>query len=301
MKYINLLVALFLVSSFLAQPNTNAQTRAEKVVSTYAREKFKDQNYKSYGYGDLIKISPQEIVEIDNIKAEIDSIRNATYTDSMLAYYDSILKEKIAYVKANKLFPTYELQHRFIQKELHKQPILNDFTFTLYPDGKIKDINKVLSYELTDKEYDYYYTFHREYSLIKIYDAETRAYNATMYEYLKDLYDNEVADKAAALSTILSIVQTFDKKDYFDSTAIVQNEIRKYFKKNLNIERYNAPLFTKIQPILDSGEITAYKVFLKQTIDDKEIMHYFEFDVDYILRNVLVVEPPYEQHFIKNE
>ena len=183
-------------------------------------------------------------------------------------------------------------------KELIEKPTLYHSVFTLYPDGKVKNVVNELVYKFIDNEADYYYRYYRRSPLIIETDMEDRQYNIQTYAFLDELYLNETVDKEAAMSTILSTIQTISSTGYYDTTLLARLVVSKNLKRNKDVSNFKDISFSSVQPIKDSSNaLLGYKLFVLFENKDKEKeMLYFEFDYNYIIRNTLVVEPPYEPY-----
>ncbi len=297
MKLILLILTLNLLSAISFSQKTPGE-KAEDAISKYLTEQFKDKSYKAYYFGDLVKITPSEIISLDSLKHAVDSLqRRGKLNDSLTDLYDLQMKEKLKKIRSNKLFPTYEMDHFFVIREPFKEEILYHTLFTLYPDGKVKDIDNILTYELTDEEHDNYYHYYRKYALYKNKPLNHPDNNKT-YQYLENLYLNELDDKKAAFSTVLSVVECMRKTGMYDTVYIAQNQASKHLNTIVDVE-FSELTYSKITPIkLDSNSTLpdGYNMFVRVKNKDEKA-YYFEFDYDYIIRGVLPVKEPFDSYF----
>lgn len=297
MKHLILIFVFNTVTAFLLAQNT-PQDRAENAVINHLKTTFKDKEYHGYEFGDLYKITPPEISSLDSIKNKAKLVNN----DSLLNYYDSLIKLKTKEIKEKKLFSTYEINHFFTLKEKFKNPVLYEYNFELFPDGKIKDAREQMEYKLTPDEYNYYYYYYMRKDLYN--DSKQ---NEALYNYLETLYTNETISKEAAMGTILTVAKVVYEYNVYDTILISRIEAQKWLSKNLK-ESYTINKYSDVNSIKDTNNIIlGYNLFVELTIKDSTEAYYFEFDYDYILRGILPVEKPFEQYFqkpgeaIKNE
>jgi len=293
MKKILLLIIAFTLSSSMFSQRTS-QDRAEEAVINYLTKAYKGQKYKAYNFGELYKTSPKEIVEIESIKLKVDSLRNSNnYTIKKLSYYDSIIKVKTKIAKGKKKYSTYDINHYFVIEGKGEKNTLFQYNFTLYPNGKIKTLTKLLEHTFVSDEYDWFYHYYRRNIIIS--DMKE---NKNTYNYIDNLLDSETQNKSAAISTVLTLVKTMYKKQYLDTTIIAQAVAKKWLLTNK--PNSIATKTSSLKPIKDKkNTVYGYKIFVKYIENEKTKAHYFEFDLDYILRGNLVVESPFEKYFIK--
>ena len=156
-----IITVVFLLSISLGYGQYTAQDRAEKTVREHLTKSFTSEKYKSYGFEELYKTTPSEILEVEELKNKVNVLREKNLlTDSSLAYYDSLTKVKVDEVKAKKLFSTYDIKHNFVLKEGEKNT-LHYYNFVLFPDGKIKDVQLLMKFEFVGSEYDWFYNYYR--------------------------------------------------------------------------------------------------------------------------------------------
>lgn len=299
MKHFILVFVFNTVTAFLFAQNT-PQDRAESAVINHLKTTFKDKEYHGYEFGDLYKITPPEISSLDSIKNKAKLVN--TNNDSLLGYYDSLIKLKTKEIKEKQLFSAYEINHFFTLKEKFKNPVLYEYNFELFPDGKIKDAREQMKYQLTPDEYNYYYYYYMRKDLYN--DSKQ---NEALYNYLETLYTNETISKEAAMGTILTVAKVVYEYNVYDTILISRIEAQKWLSKNIK-ESYTINKYSDVNSIKDTNNNTlGYNLFIELTIKDSTEAYYFEFDYDYILRGVLPVEKPFEQYFkkpdeaIKNE
>jgi hypothetical protein len=267
------------------------QNIAENAIMKHIEKTFSTQEYHGYEFGDLFKITPAEITEIEKLKNKSKLID--TKNDSLVNYYNSLIKEKTKEVKAKKLYSTYEINHFFTLKEKYKNPILQEYNFVLFPDGKIKDVNKELEFKLSADEYNYYYYYYKRKDLYN-----NKEQNEKIYAYIENLYKSERINKEAAMSTLLTVSKVIYEYNVYDTVLIARIEAQKWLTKNtegtLTINKYSS-----INAIIDTitKDILGYNIFAKVLQNDSIKAFYFEFDYDYILRGVLPIETPFEQYF----
>jgi len=153
-----IITIVFLLNLTIGFGQYTAQDRAEKTVREHLIKSFTNEKYKSFGFEELYKTSPKEILEIEELKSKVNVLRkNNLLTDSSLSYYDSLTRVKVDAVKAKKLFSTYDIKHNFVIKE-GENNTLNYYNFILYPDGKIKDVQQLMKFEFAGSEYDWFYS-----------------------------------------------------------------------------------------------------------------------------------------------
>lgn len=299
MKHLILIFVFNTATAFLFAQNT-PQDRAESAVVNHLKTTFKDKEYHGYEFGDLYKITPPEISSLDSIKNKAKLVNNNN--DSLLGYYDSLIKLKTKEIKEKHLFSTYEINHFFTLKEKFKNPVIYEYNFELFPDGKIKDAREQMKYQLTPDEYNYYYYYYMRKDLYN--DSKQ---NEALYNYLETLYTNETISKEAAMGTILTVAKVVYEYNVYDTILISRIEAQKWLSKNLK-ESYTINKYSDVNSIKDTNNNTlGYNLFVELTIKDSTEAYYFEFDYDYILRGILPVEKPFEQYFkkpaeaIKNE
>lgn len=296
-----ILVPLFFTTIALSQSSAikftigkkSPQTKAENAVINHLKTTFKDKEYHGYEFGDLYKITPPEITELENI---IDSAKliNPDKDRKASVHYDSLIKLKTKEIKEKHLFSTYEINHFFTLKEKFKNPVLYEYNFELFPDGKIKDAREQMEYKLTPDEYNYYYYYYMRKDLYN--DSKQ---NEALYNYLETLYTNETISKEAAMGTILTVAKVVYEYNVYDTILISRIEVQKWLSKNLK-ESYTINKYSDVNSIKDTNNNTlGYNLFVELTIKDSTEAYYFEFDYDYILRGILPVKKPFEQYFKK--
>lgn len=272
-----------------------AQERAEETVKKHLISVFTKEKYKSFGFEELYKVSPAKITEIDNLKKKVDVLRRKNLlTDSSLSYYDSLIKLKVDTVRAKKLYSTYEINHYFVVKEKGNKNVLYYYHFELFPDGKIKELEQLMKLEFVNIEYDWFYSYYRRNTLI-LDDAKE---NATCYAYLDNLIQSNTDDRESAMATVLATHGVLARYSYMDTVKlpriIAQNWLQRNHKGQLKILNYS-----KIQPIYDNENKIGYKLFAEYDINGVKKAHYFEFDLNFLVRGNLIVERPYEKYFTK--
>lgn len=290
MKQLLLIILLVIASNSWAQKTP--QDKAELAVTNHIKKTYPNREYHAYMFGNLIKITPPEIIELQNYKKALAKLNSSD--DSLLNHYDSLLKITLKEVKEKKLYSIYEISHFYTLKEKFKKPILYQYTFTLLPDGKVNDAFKNLEYKFRDDEYDYFYYYYKKKDL---YD--TGEDNIETYAYLTDLYENEIKSKEAAMSTILTVSKVIYEYDVYDTVLIARIEAQKWLNKNLT--NFSIKEYALVNSISDTttNQTLGYNIFAKIIHNDSTEVYYFEFDYDYILRGVLPVEAPFEQYFTK--
>ena len=292
MKHILILLLIIIACNGWSQ--ATPQQKAELAVTKHLKKTYPKSEYHGYGFSNLIKITPTQITELKEYKKAIASIDSVD--ENTKNYYDSLIQNKLKEVKEKRLFSTYEINHFYTLKEKFKKPILFEYTFTLLPDGKISDVAKQLEYKLIDDEYDYFYYYYSKKDL-----HNTKEDNISTYSYLEDLYEKELVNKRAVMSTILTIAKVIYENDAYDTILIPRIEAQKWIKNNLAdllITNYST-----VNSIIDSSnnKIIGYNIFAQISQNDSTKAYYFEFDYDYILRGVLPVEAPFEKYFIPNK
>lgn len=297
-----LLLGLFLLGQFsfnVVAQNSTPQTRAEQSVIDYLNTKFPEDEYTvhNYEFGNLMKITPAEIVEVEKLKKEAaDVYIFDPKRDSIMEVYDSLIKKQVTYIKENKIFPHYELNHFFTIKKDFEETKLYESTFSLYPDGKIMDINNHLTYDLLESEYDAYYTYYLKEPLFKNEENDKKT-----YAYLTSLYENEKQDKHAVMRTILAVVYTMSDLGAYDTIAVSRAQTIKWLIEN-GLTDFNTLTFSNVSPINDSGIIKPLGYNIKVRLNgENPKAFYVEFDYDYVIRGILPIEAPFDKYFTKPE
>lgn len=289
MKHLITLIFICLLSAGYSQ--RNAQERAEEAVKTHLKNVFSDK-YKSYGFETLYKVSPPRIVEVENLKYKIDVLRkNNMLTDSSLKYYDSIIKLKVDTIKANKEFSTYDISHYYVLKEEGKNT-LHYTKFYLTPDGKIKDVDQMMSYELIGKEYDWFYSYYRRNPMLPNDLIE----NKKCFTYLDNLLQTG-EDKETTMATVINTYRVIASKGYLDTVSLPMILSSHWLKKNME-EEIIISKFSKVKLIRsEEGVKLGYNIFVEFEKEGVKNAHYFEFDPNFILTGTLPVEKPYDSYF----
>lgn len=299
-KFSIILSILILTSTSFAQfyGRNSSQKKAENATITYLSDLFKESTYVPYSFGDLVKVTPKQILEVEDLKRKKDSLYKVDSSHAELPPLLSNIDNKLAYIKANKLHSTYEIDHFYTVQKTDNKPTLYHSLFTLYPDGQMKEVSNLLIYPFIENEEDYYYHYHKRYPLVVETNLNDKQYNLQTYAFLDGLYLNEPTSKEAAMSTILSTVQIITSTGFYDTTLIAQLSASKYIKKERKLTLIDKINFSNVNQLKDSNDnIIGYKLFVIFVNESKEDeMLYFEFDYNYVIRNVLAVEPPYEPY-----
>lgn len=289
-----LITLLFILNLGLGYGQYTAQDRAEKTVREYLIEIYTQEKYTSFGFEDLYKTSPPEIMEVEELKNKVNILRKKNLlTDSSLSYYDSLTRKKVEAVKAKKLFSTYDIKHSFV---VNKDGIntLHFYNFQLFPDGSVKDIQQIMKYDFVGSEYDWFYKYYRRSTLL-IDDLEE---NKNCYSYLDNLIQVDTIDRAATLEAVLATHATISRYSYLDTVVvqriIAQNWLRRNISKNIKVTEYS-----NIENITEEGQKIGSNIFVEYQLNDVKNARYFEFDTNYILRGTLQVKKPYTSYFIK--
>ena len=286
-----ILLLTFITLSFLANSQRTPQDRAEISVQNYIKKAFKNQTYKAYNFGELYKTTPSEIMEIESIKNKIDSLRKENkLTYSELNKYDSIILFKTKEVKQKKRYSTYDINHYFVIEKSNSVNILYQYNFTLYPNGKVKEIQKLLEREFVSDEYDWFYHYYRRNIIISEINE-----NKNIYNYLDELLEAETIDKNECMSTVLTMIKTLYNKQYLDTISVSTAVVKKWFLANKSL--INILKTSNLKPIKENNLVIGYKVFVKFEENNETKTLYFELDTDYITRGVLEVEKPFNKYF----
>ena len=301
-----ILLVFFLISSFsFTQRKKAPQRKAENAVIIYLQEQFSNSTLTHYDFGDLVKITPLEISEVERLKKVRSSLLAIDSNHPDIDSYNAIIDKQLKKITQEKLHTTFEIDHFYTVQNIAEKPVLYHSLFTLFPDGKVKNVSIVLNYPFTRNEEDDYFYFYKKYPFVVETDFEDKKFNLETYTYLNNLYLNEENDKEAAMSTVLTVTKIMSKTAYYDTTLIAQHLATKYMEKSFDIANLKDPTYSKVQPIKDSlDQILGYKLFLLYTdegTEQQQKMYYFEYDYNYILRAVMPVEPPYEQYFINTK
>ncbi|MEN8929199.1 MAG: hypothetical protein ABF242_03235 [Flavobacteriales bacterium] len=289
------IVTLILALNFgLSYGQYTAQDRAEKMVKEYLVKIYTKEKYKSFGFEDLYKTTPPQILEIDQLKYKVNVLRkNNLLTDSSLSHYDSLTSLKVAAVKAKKLFSTYDIKHSFVIED-GQENTLNFYNFELFPDGKIKDIEQIMKFEFVGNEYDWFYNYYRRSTLL-IDDVEE---NDNCYAYLDNLILTDTLDRIASMETALATHATIARYGFLDTVVvrriISQNWLRRNISKEIKVLAYS-----KIELIKDEGEKIGSHLFVEYELKGQKEARYFEFDNNFVVRGSLPVEKPYTEYFKK--
>lgn len=287
-----ILLILFVLITVNGLSQRNAQDRAEDAVKKYLTEIFTKEKYKPFGFEPLFKITPPEIMEVDVLKMEVDELRKSNkLTDTLLKEYEIKIKSKVDSVKAKKVFSTYDIKHYFVVKD-EGVNYLYYFDFILYPDGKVKDVTKLMKYEFVNIEYDWFYSYYRRSPLI----IDNNKENKDCFTYLNDLVLNDTIDRESTMATTLSTYGVISRYGFMDTTKlsriIILNELVREFGKEVTIIKYS-----QLKPVIDNGETIGYKQFVEWQKDGVNKAHYYELDLNYVIRGDLVVEAPYQKYF----
>ena len=287
-----ILLILFVLITVNGLSQRNAQDRAEDAVKKYLTEIFTKEKYKPFGFEPLFKITPPEIMEVDVLKMEVDELRKSNkLTDTLLKEYEIKIKSKVDSVKAKKVFSTYDIKHYFVVKD-EGVNYLYYFDFILYPDGKVKDVTKLMKYEFVNIEYDWFYSYYRRSPLI----IDNTKENKDCFTYLNDLVLNDTIDRESTMATTLSTYGVISRYGFMDTTKlsriIIQNELVREFGKEVTIIKYS-----QLKPVIDNGETIGYKQFVEWQKDGVNKAHYYELDLNYVIRGDLFVEAPYQKYF----
>ncbi len=291
-----IITIVFLLNLTIGFGQYTAQDRAEKTVREHLIKSFTNEKYKSFGFEELYKTSPKEILEIEELKSKVNVLRkNNLLTDSSLSYYDSLTRVKVDAVKAKKLFSTYDIKHNFVIKE-GENNTLNYYNFILYPDGKIKDVQQLMKFEFAGSEYDWFYSYYRRTTLL-VDDAEE---NTNCYNYLDNLIKTDTIDRIATMQTVLATHATIARYAYLDTIVvqriIAQNWLRRNISSSIKVLQYS-----NIETILDKEEKIGSNLFVEYELNGIKSAYYFEFDTNYILRGSLIVNEPYTEYFKKKK
>ena len=289
-----LITLLFILNLGLGFGQYTAQDRAEKTVREYLIKLYTKENYKSFGFEDLYKTSPPEIMEVEELKNKVNVLRKKNLlTDSSLSYYDSLTTLKVEAVKAKKLFSTYDIKHSYVIKD-GETNTLHFYNFELYPDGKIKDVEKIMKFEFVGSEYDWFYNYYRRSTLL-IDDLEE---NKNCYTYLDNLFNEDTEDRVATLETVLATHATISRYSYLDTVVVQriigQNWLRRNISKEIKVITYSS-----IETIYEGSEKIGSNLFVEYELNGNKEARYFEFDINYIVRGSLTVKKPYIDYFKK--
>ncbi|MDA9261875.1 hypothetical protein N9P38_00785 [Flavobacteriales bacterium] len=287
---------LFILNLTLGYGQYTAQDRAEKMVKEHLINSYTKENYKSFGFEDLYKTSPPDILEIEELKNKVNVLRkNNLLTDSSLSYYDSLTSLKVEAVKAKKIFSTYDIKHSFVIK-LGEKNTLHFYNFELFPDGKIKDVEQIMKFEFVGNEYDWFYNYYRRSTLL-IDDIEE---NNNCYIYLDNLIKEDTTDRIATMETVLATHATISRYGYLDTTVVqrivAQNWLRRNISNDIKVITYST-----IEVILDENEKIGSNIFVEYELNGLKDARYFEFDINYILRGAMTLKKPYTHYFLKKK
>lgn len=187
----------------------------------------KDKTYAPYDYSELYEIKPKEIQEYENLVVNGIS--------------DSIIAEKKAYIKANKIYTTYELGHVF---SLSKQDTttVTEHIFYFYPNFKIKDLNVNYSLQLSKMELLNYERFIFRKPLFDSFDyTQNERNDSKFYNQLhKELQQR--ADKNAFLRHIILLTSAAYGQEYLEPRYTCKILAQHLLKKTItSVESIKTP------------------------------------------------------------
>ena len=289
----HLLLSLFCFSISISFAQNTAQERAEETIKNHLTSVFTQERYKSFGFEALYKVSPPEIAEIDELKANVDVLRRKNLlTDSSLKHYDSVINVKVKAVKAKKLFSTYDINHYFVVNEKGGKNILYYYHFELYPDGKIKDVEQLMKLPFVNIEYDWFYSYYRRNSLYTNDEKE----NEISYAYMDNIISNYTKNRESAMATVLATHGVIARYAYLDTVKLPRIIVQNWLVRN-NPESIKITNYSEVTPLFDGTEKIGYKLFCEYSINEEKKAHYFEFDLNFVMLGNLIVQPPYEEYF----
>jgi hypothetical protein len=193
--------------------------RAKDSISQYITLYLsKDKIYNPYDYSELYEIKPKEIQEYENLVANGIS--------------DSIIAQKKAYIKANKIYTTYELGHIFSLSKGDTTTV-TEHIFYFYPNFKIKDLNVNYSLELSKMELLNYERFIFRKPLFDSFDYSQNQRNDNKYynEFHKEL--NQRSDKNSFLKHIILLTSIAYGQEYLEPRYTCKMLAQQQLKKTI--------------------------------------------------------------------
>jgi len=295
-------------TSTIAGETKSKQQKAEDAVEAKIITSFgKTGSYKGFKFGELYTLKPKEIVELDQlyeIRRELPSLKEnyPNNLDQMIAANDSAIVAKKQELKDKKIYPTYELSHIFKITSEKNGIKLYECKFLLFPNYKVKDVQILLTTDLSKKEDELFYYFIMQYPL---YDFEntltTNRMNKETYAQLNKALDNETENKARLLKTILSICKYIRIHNEFNETTFSKTIVKEWVLKNQNYSKeYKQITFSELLPLdkteLDENNLAVkiplgYKLYHKFESKTKEGIlvqrtFQFEFDLNFVIIDV---------------
>lgn len=174
--------------------------------------------YSPYDYSELYELKPKEIQEYENFVANGVS--------------DSIIAQKKAYIKTNKIYTTYELGHVF---SLSKQDTITvtEHIFYFYPNFKIKDLNVNYSLQLSKMELLNYERFILRKPLFDSFDFEQNEHNDKNYynQLHKELQQR--TDKNAFLKHVILLTSIAYGQEFLEPRYTCKELAQRHLKKTI--------------------------------------------------------------------
>lgn len=296
------------------QTETTLQTSLQDTITNYFSQRFKDNSYQPYTFGEVFVNKPEEIKELEQLKdlksqlphlvehygEKIDSVRIAT---------DSAIAQKKKEIYDRNLYPVYDLSHIYTIKK-DKQLEVHEIIAYCYPNRKVKDISVVFTTPLSEEQHQLFQHYIKQQPLVVSNDLDyQKEMNRSIYNRFNTALINEHSDsKKDLLLTTLSKVNFYLQNNGFDENMFTNLAIKEWVNtENTQLKKATEESKTRLKDILFTTEDGASKAVgfkrfvLVKGIDElgneAKKAFYFEFDRNLVLKGVLPVEGDYQPYF----
>jgi hypothetical protein len=280
-------------------------------VNRYLDSIFKLNKYNPYSFGEVTTVKHPEIIKLDGmleLRAKLPSMASY-YGDTLnqvILMADSRIEEQKNYLKENKILPGYKVNHIYKTYEdgfarLYEADFFTNFQYD------ITEVKYKLNMRLTREEEELFYHFFMRYPWIEFNDAEqTKSFNQKLFSIYDEELANDENDKEFVLRNVLQIQKQIRSSKDVDPLKLTKH-LSKYWiatyseeKNELYAEKFSE--LKSLSVVHDTTAITAgYGLFVEYSFRREGAIvkqaAYFEFDLNFLFRNVVIIEKDYIQFF----
>lgn len=224
-----------------AQEEAEYQVFRQKLadsVKAYLQDiKSPNQRYKAYDFSEVYEHKPKEIEEYDALVKKRKRLprQESIYGKDLpeeIAKTDSLIAEKKAYIKANKIHSTFEIGHVFAFAQIDKH-IISEYVFFHYPNGKVKDLTVNYSIGLNENDVAYFEDFHYQNSIF----FNNREADAEFYDKVYAQLEEE-ANKAEFIKHAILLIKSIKNNGSLIAEKIILDLSKEQFPEK-NIKQFN--------------------------------------------------------------
>lgn len=283
-------------------------------VNQYLDSIYSLNEYTAYSFGEVITVKHAEIIKLDGMldfreKLPLMEEYYGDTLDRVIAMANERIAAQKEYLKENKILPGYRINHIFKTYEngfpkLYEADFFTDFQY------RITDVKYKMKATLTREEEDLFYYYFMRYPWIEFSDAaQTSSFNEKLFAIYDDALEKEVnlESKELLLKNILQIQKYFKTHNDVDPNNLTRHLAKYWIAINAPVKtELYAERFSELQTIAfmeDTVAVTAgYGIFVEYSYKEAtgvvvKKAGYFEFDLNFLFRNVVILEDEYEEYF----